>query len=132
VAHILNFETAKVDRNLSETSFGFQRSFDDRNFRNSLPIGSGGEVSPHTLYAYAPMRRFGSKARLPWSGFDIEHAHSFNMIRRVRTAWAAVGIRFHSQFEALAMVGDKVPQGMRCVDIFIKGAPFQQLPERLL
>jgi hypothetical protein len=65
VAQILNSETAKVDRNLCETSFGFQRTFDDRNFRNSLPIGSGGEVSPHTLYAYAPMRRFGSKARLP-------------------------------------------------------------------
>lgn len=65
MAQILNSETAKVDRNRCETSFGFQRSFDNRNIRHSLPIGSGGEVSPHTLYAYAPMRRFVAKARLP-------------------------------------------------------------------
>jgi hypothetical protein len=43
-------ETAKPERNLSETCFGFQRQFSDRNLRNLLPIGSGGEVSPHPRY----------------------------------------------------------------------------------
>jgi hypothetical protein len=62
MAHLTHTETAKPIRNLSETSFAFLHSFGDRNLRNLLPIGSGGEVSPHPLAPTRPLRRFGAKA----------------------------------------------------------------------
>lgn len=61
MARLIITETAKPDRNLGETSFGFRRSFDDRECRKRLPIGSGGEVSPLVLAPARPMGRFGAK-----------------------------------------------------------------------
>jgi hypothetical protein len=56
MAHMTNTETAKPERNLTETCFAFQQQISDRNLRNLLPIGSGGEVSPHPRYRSVALR----------------------------------------------------------------------------
>jgi hypothetical protein len=62
-----------------------------------------------------------------WSNFDVDEASAMELVRRVRTAWAANGIGFHSRFEAMPMVSSKVSEGMPRLAIFMK-APLKQHP----